>query len=113
MLAHDAGGERDVFQSGLIFPLLHLRVCAQRGVNRFWQREKLDAAVHSLGVFPEHNLIDWHIFAAWIRDLVAAEIERIADVTFTRPHVGVEIEHLTQPDNGRKVNQPFVLQFRR
>jgi len=34
-------------------------------------------------------------------------------VTFTRPHIDVEIEHLPQPDNGRKVNQAFVLQFRR
>ena len=113
LLAHDASGERDVFQSRFVFPLLHFRVCAQRGVNRFWQRKKFHAAVHALGVFSEHDLIDRHIFAAWIRDLVAAEIERVAGITFTRPHVGVEIEHLTQPDDRRKINQSFVFQFRR
>ena len=113
LLAHDASGERDVFKACFVFPFLHLRIRAQRGVNRFRQREKLNAAVHSLGVFPEHDLVDRHIFAARIRDFVAAKIERVAGITFTRPHVGVEVEHLAQPDDGRKVNQPLVLQFRR
>ena len=35
LFAHDTGRERNVLQSGLIFPRLHFRVCAQRGVNRF------------------------------------------------------------------------------
>jgi hypothetical protein len=113
LVAHDASGKCDIFQSRLIFPLFHFRVRAQRGVNLFRQREKLDAAVHPLGVFSKHDLIDRHIFATGIRDLVTAEIERIARITFARPHVGVEIEHLTQPDDRRKINQPFPFQFRR
>ena len=62
--AHDASGERDVFQARLVFPLLHLRIRAERGVNRFRQREKLDAAVHAFGIFAEHDLIDRDVFAA-------------------------------------------------
>ena len=58
LLAHDASGERDVFQARFVFPRLHLRIGAERGVNRFRQREKLDAAVHAFGVFTEHDLID-------------------------------------------------------
>jgi hypothetical protein len=58
-----------------------------------------------------HDLIDRNIFSAGIRDLVSAEIERVAGITFARPHVGVEVEHLAQPDNGREVDQPLVLKL--
>jgi hypothetical protein len=113
LFAHDARGKRDVFQVCLVFPFFHLRVRAQRCVNRFRQREKLDAAVHAFGIFTEHNLVDRDIFSARISDLAAAIIQRVAGVTFARPHVGVEVEHLSQPDNRRKVNEPFVFQLRR
>ena len=72
LLAHNASGKRDIFLSRLIFPLLHFRVCAQRGVNRFWQRKKFHAAVHALGVFSEDDSIDRYIFAARVCDLVTA-----------------------------------------
>ena len=111
--AHDPGGERDVFQSSLVFPLLHLRVRAQSGVNWLGKRKELDSAVHAFGIFAKHNLIDRDVFAAGIRDLIPAIIERVAGITFTGPHVGVQIEHLAQPDDGGKVNQPFVFQFGR
>ena len=111
--AHDAGGERDIFQASLVFPLLHLRVRAQRGVNWLGKRKELDPAVHAFGIFAKHHLIDRDVFAAGIGDLISAIIERVAGITFARPHVGVQVEHLAQPDDGRKVNQPFVFQFRR
>ena len=60
--AHDARGERDVVQA-LFLPRLHFRIGAQRGVNRFRQREELHAAVAAFGIFAEHDLIDLHIFA--------------------------------------------------
>ena len=42
-----------------------------------------------------HNdLIDLHIFAARVSDLVTAIIQRITGITFARPHVGVEVEQL-------------------
>jgi hypothetical protein len=111
--AHDASGQRDVFQSRLVFPLLHFRIRAKRRVDLFRQRKKFHAAVHAFGVFSKHDLINWNVFAARVRDLVATIIERIARITLTRPHVGVEIEHLTQADDRRKIYQPFSLQFRR
>ena len=98
LLAHDPSGERDILES-LVNPLLHFRIGAERGVNRFRQREKFDAAVHPFGIFAEHNLIDRHILAARVGDFVAAEVKRIAGITFTRAHVGMEIEQLTQPNN--------------
>src|SRR5204863_9163242 len=102
-LPHDASRERDVF-AALVDPLLHLRIRAERRVTRLRQREKLDAAMRAFGVFAKRDLIDRDAFAARIRDLVSAELERVAEIAFARPHVGMEIEHLAQPDNGRKVN---------
>ena len=113
LLAHDPGGESDVFKACLVFPLLHLRIGAQRGVNRFRQWEKFNAAVHAFGIFSEHDLIDRNILAAGIRDLCATIIQRVTRITFARPHVGMEVEQLSQPHDGRKVGQPFVFQFRR
>src|SRR5205814_2874726 len=72
LLAHDASREGDIFQTGFVFPLLHLRIGAQRGINRFWQREKLHAAVHAFGIFAEHNLIDSDVLSAGIGDLTTA-----------------------------------------
>jgi hypothetical protein len=58
-------------------------------------------------------LINRDVFFTGIRDLIPAIIERVAGITFARPHVGVQVEHLAQPHDRRKVNQPFVFQFRR
>ena len=102
-----------MFSRPLSFHFFIFGLRTERGVNRFRQREKLDAAVHALGVFAEHDLIDRHIFAARVRDLVAAIVERVAGIAFARPHVGVEVEHLPQLDDRRKVDQPLVLEFRR
>ena len=112
MLAHDAGGESDIFQSGLLFPRLHLWIGAKRGINRLGQREKLDTTVHAFGIFAEHHLIDRDVRAAWISDLGAAIIQRVAGITFARPHVRMQVEHLTQLDDRRKVNQPLGLELR-
>src|SRR5207249_10470813 len=99
--AHDACGERDILEA-LLLPLLHLRIRAQRGVNRLRQWEKLDAAVHALGIFTEHNLIDGHVRAARVRYLVTAIIQRFARITFARPHVRVEMEERPQAYDRRE-----------
>src|SRR5205814_8130114 len=92
--AHDPGGERDVFQSSLVFPLLHLRVRAQGGVNWLGKRKELTPAVHAFGVFAKYHLIDRDVFATGIGDLVSPIIQRVAGITFARPHVGVNVEYL-------------------
>ncbi len=42
----------------------------------------------------------------------AAIIQRVAGITLTRPHVGVQVEHLPQPHDRREIDQPFALEFR-
>src|SRR5207253_10303433 len=109
--AHDACGERDILKA-LLLPLFHLRISAQGGVNRFRQRKELNAAIHALGIFPEHDLIDRYIFPAWVRDLVPAIVQRVAGITFARPHVRVEMEELPQSYDRREIAQAFALEFR-
>src|SRR5439155_12892406 len=75
-------------------------------------RKKLDTAVHAFGIFTEYDLIDWLIFATRVRDLITAIVQRIAGITFTRPHVCVEIEQLPQSYDGREIAQSFSIEFR-
>src|SRR4029453_477968 len=96
----------------LVLPLLHLWIRAQGGVNRFRQREKLNAAVYALRIFTEHDLINRDIRAAWVCDLVTAIIQRIARLILTRPHVRVEVEQLSQPYDWREIAQCFSFEFR-
>src|SRR5437667_9622537 len=89
--AHDASGKRDVFQPSFVLPFLHFWIRTQRGVNRLGQRKKFHAAVHPFGIFTEHDLIDWNVFFARVRDFVAAIIQRVARDTFAWSDDGVEV----------------------
>src|SRR5581483_5316540 len=70
------------------------------------------AAIHSFGVFAKHHLVDRHIRAGRVCDFVTPIIERIAGITFARPHVGMEMEQLSQSDDRRKIIQSFAFKLR-
>ena len=109
LLADNASRQGDILKP-LRLPWFHLWICAKSVVDIFGQWEEFDAAVHAFGIFAEDNLVDRHISTTWIRDRVASVVERVADITLAWPHVGMQVEHLSQFDDWREVDESRVLQ---